>query len=185
MSQAHAPTKPSAAVWIGFIGMAIGNFMAVLDIQIVASSMNSIQAGISASRDEISWVQTAYLIAEVIGIPLSGFLGRAFGTRVLFCLSSLGFAVSSLLCAMAWDLPSLIVFRAMQGFSGAAMVPTTMAVIYLLFPQSQQPIAAAIVGLTSTVASSAGPTLGGWVAESLSMRTEADILMALHAKGRR
>src|ERR1044072_783555 len=94
--------SPPLAVWIGFIAMVVGQFMAILDIQIVASAIGTIQAGASASRDEISWVQTAYLIAEVIGIPLSGFLGRALGTRLLFCLSAIGFSLSSLLCAFAW-----------------------------------------------------------------------------------
>ena len=81
---AKADDAPPLAIWIGFIAMIVGQFMAVLDIQIVASAIGSIQAGVSASRDEISWVQTSYLIAEVIGIPLSGFLGRALGTRLLF-----------------------------------------------------------------------------------------------------
>ncbi|MEJ0060091.1 MAG: MFS transporter [Terricaulis sp.] len=126
--------NPPLAIWIGFIAMMLGNFMAILDIQIVASAIGSIQAGVSASRDEISWVQTAYLIAEVIGIPLSGFLGRALGTRVLFCISALSFSLMSLLCAFSWDITSLIVFRALQGFSGAAMIPTTMATLYLVFP---------------------------------------------------
>ena len=107
------PTEnPPLSIWIGFIAMVVGQFMAILDIQIVASAIGSIQAGVSASRDEISWVQTAYLIAEVIGIPLSGFLGRALGTRLLFCISSLAFSLSSLLCAFSWDITSLIVFRA-------------------------------------------------------------------------
>ncbi len=106
---------PPLAIWIGFIAMVVGQFMAVLDIQIVASALGAIQAGVSASRDEISWVQTSYLIAEVIGIPLSGFLGRALGTRLLFCLSALGFTFSSLLCAFAWDINSLIAFRAAAG----------------------------------------------------------------------
>ncbi|HVY85984.1 MAG TPA: DHA2 family efflux MFS transporter permease subunit [Caulobacterales bacterium] len=170
---AHAglPTEsPPLTIWIGFIAMMVGNFMAILDIQIVASSISSIQAGVSASRDEISWVQTAYLIAEVIGIPLSGFLGRALGTRLLFCISSLAFSLSSLMCAFSWDISSLIVFRALQGFSGAAMIPTTMATLYLIFPQRQQPMAGAMIGMVATLAPSLGPTLGGYVSETLGWR---------------
>ncbi len=174
MSDAAIAAKPDdsppLAIWIGFIAMVVGQFMAILDIQIVASAIGSIQAGVSASRDEISWVQTAYLIAEVIGIPLSGFLGRALGTRLLFCLSAIGFSVSSLLCAFSWDITSLIVFRALQGFTGAAMIPTVMATLYLVFPQRLQPMTGAMMGMVITLAPSLGPTIGGYVAEMLGWR---------------
>jgi DHA2 family multidrug resistance protein len=162
--------SPPLAVWIGFSAMVFGNFMAILDIQIVASAISEIQAGVSASRDEISWVQTAYLIAEVIAIPLCGFLGRALGTRLLFCASALLFSLSSLLCAFAWDIGSLILFRALQGFSGAAMIPTTMATLFLVFPRHLQPMAGAVVGTVSTLGPTLGPTLGGYVAEALGWR---------------
>lgn len=169
-----APAKPDDSpplhIWIGFIAMVVGQFMAILDIQIVASALGAIQAGVSASRDEISWVQTSYLIAEVIGIPLSGFLGRALGTRLLFCLSALAFSFASLLCAFAWDINSLIFFRALQGFSGAAMIPTVMATLYLAFPQRLQPMTGAMMGMVITLAPSLGPTIGGLVAETLGWR---------------
>ena len=167
---ARPDDSPPIHIWIGFIAMVVGQFMAILDIQIVASAIGSIQAGVSASRDEISWVQTAYLIAEVIGIPLSGFLGRALGTRLLFCISSLAFSVASLLCAFSWDITSLIVFRALQGFSGAAMIPTVMATLYLAFPQRLQAMTGAMMGMVVTLAPSLGPTIGGYVAETLGWR---------------
>jgi DHA2 family multidrug resistance protein len=174
MSDAALAAKPDdsppLAIWIGFIAMVFGQFMAILDIQIVASAIGSIQAGVSASRDEISWVQTAYLIAEVIGIPLSGFLGRALGTRLLFVISALAFSLFSLLCAFAWDIHSLIVFRALQGFSGAAMIPTVMATLYLAFPARLQPMTGAMMGMMITLAPSLGPTLGGYIAETLGWR---------------
>src|SRR5579885_2390523 len=96
-------------VWWGFAAMVLGNFMAVLDVQIVASSINEIQAGLAASADEIQWVQTAYLIAEVIAIPLSGYLSRMLSTRVYFVVSALGFTLASLACAMSWSLGSMVV----------------------------------------------------------------------------
>lgn len=174
MSLAAAAAKPDDSpplhIWIGFIAMVVGQFMAILDIQIVASAIGNIQAGVGASRDEISWVQTAYLIAEVIGIPLSGFLGRALGTRLLFCISALAFSAASLLCAFAWDIHSLIIFRALQGFSGAAMIPTVMATLYLAFPQRLQPMTGAMMGMVVTLAPSLGPTIGGFVAEMLGWR---------------
>jgi len=90
--------------WFGFIAMMFGNFMAILDIQIVASSLKEIQAGLSASADELTWVQTSYLIAEVIAIPLSGYLSRMMSTRVYFVISAVGFTIASLLCAFAWNI---------------------------------------------------------------------------------
>ena len=98
--------------------MVFGMFMAILDIQIVSASLSEIQAGLAASADEISWVQTSYLIAEVVMIPLSGFLSRALSTRVLFTISAAGFTLASALCASATSLNQMIVYRALQGFIG-------------------------------------------------------------------
>ncbi|QXP84405.1 DHA2 family efflux MFS transporter permease subunit [Methylococcus sp. Mc7] len=156
--------------WIGFFGMVFGVFMAILDIQIVASSLEQIQAGLAATRDEITWVQTAYLIAEVVIIPLSGWLNRALSTRYLFVLSCGGFTLTSLCCALAWNLPSMIAFRALQGFFGGAMIPTVFAVIYTLFPPRQQAAMVIVVGMVVTVAPTAGPVLGGYLTEVLSWK---------------
>src|SRR5215468_7370373 len=109
---------------IAFVAMCFGMFMAFLDIQIVSASLNEIQAGISASADEIPWVQTAYLIAEVVAIPLSGFLSRALGTRILFAISAAGFTLASIMCGMTTSISGMIVWRAIQGFIGGGMVPT-------------------------------------------------------------
>jgi len=140
--------------------------MAVLDIQIVASSLQKIQAGLSATKDEIAWVQTSYLIAEVIIIPLSGWLGRVFSTRYLYVISAGGFTLTSLLCAFAWDLPSMIVFRCLQGFLGGAMIPMTFTVIFILFPPRLQPTMSIVLGLIVTMAPTAGPVLGGYLTET-------------------
>jgi DHA2 family multidrug resistance protein len=156
--------------WIGFIGMVFGIFMAVLDIQIVASSLEQIQAGLSATRDEITWVQTAYLVAEVVIIPLSGWLGRALSTRYLFALACGGFTLMSLCCALAWNLPSMVAFRALQGLFGGAMIPSVFAVIYTLFPPRLQPAMVIVVGLVVTVAPTAGPVLGGYLTEAVSWK---------------
>lgn len=163
-------SKISPQQWIGFIGMVFGIFMAVLDIQIVASSLEQIQAGLSATRDEIAWVQTAYLIAEVVIIPLSGWLSRAMSTRILFALACGGFTLMSLFCAIAWNLPSMVVFRALQGLFGGAMIPSVFAVIYTLFPPRLQPAMVIVVGLVVTVAPTAGPVLGGYLTESVSWK---------------
>src|SRR5215813_12993857 len=121
-----------------FAVMAFGQFMALLDTQVVAASLNSIQAGLSAGPDEIAWVQTAYLMAEIVMIPLAAFLSQAISTQWLFTASAVLFTLSSLLCGMAWNIESMTVFRAIQGFVGGAMVPTVFATGYALFTGSRR-----------------------------------------------
>jgi DHA2 family multidrug resistance protein len=157
--------------WIGFFAMVLGMFLAVLDIQIVASSLEQIQAALSATQDEITWVQTAYLIAEVAIIPLSGWLGRALSMRYLFALSCGGFTLMSLLCALAWNLPSMVTFRAFQGFFGGAMIPSVFAVTYTMFPRHLQPTMTIVVAMVVTVAPTAGPVLGGYLTEMAAWNT--------------
>ena len=136
---------------IAFLAMCFGMFMAFLDIQIVSSSLNDIQAGLSASADEIPWVQTAYLIAEVIAIPLSGFLSRALGTRILFAGSAAGFTLASVMCGTSSSIDSMIVWRALQGFIGGGMVPTVFASAYVIFQGPRQKFVAPVVGLIATL----------------------------------
>ena len=153
---------------IGFIAAVFGMFMAILDIQIVASSLNEIQAGLSASEDQISWVQTAYLIAEIVMIPLSGMLMRILSTRVAFTLSCVGFTLASLGCALATSIEQLIVLRAIQGFMGGAMIPITQAVSFSIFPRRVMGSVQAVIGMVVTMAPSVGPTVGGYITETLS-----------------
>jgi DHA2 family multidrug resistance protein len=154
--------------WIAFSCMVFGMFMAILDIQIVASSLNEIQAGLSASVDEIGWVQTSYLIAEVIMIPLSGFLARLLSTRILFVCSVVGFTFMSVACACAWSIESMIVFRALQGFMGGAMIPTVFSASFTMFGNNQRAVASIMVGLIATMAPTLGPTLGGYLTQVFS-----------------
>lgn len=153
---------------IGYFAMVLGMFMAILDIQIVSSSLTEIQAGLSASADEISWVQTSYLIAEVIMIPFSGYLSRLLSTRVLFTVSAASFTLASLGCAMATSLETMIVLRALQGFLGGAMIPTVFASTYMIFPRSKMAGATVIIGLVATLAPTIGPTLGGYLTQLFS-----------------
>lgn len=162
--------KPALATWIGFIGMVGGMFMAIMDIQIVASSISEIKAGLLAAPDEISWVQTAYLITEVIMIPLSGWLALALSTRTLFLIAVGGFTLMSLLSACAWNIDSMIVFRMMQGFLGGAMIPTVFATAYSVFPKYLFARVTIIVGLVVTMAPTFGPVLGGWLTQEFSWR---------------
>jgi DHA2 family multidrug resistance protein len=153
---------------LAFVVMCFGMFMAILDIQVVSASLSEIQAGLSASGDEIPWVQTSYLIAEVVAIPLSGFLSRALGTRILFTISAAGFTVASIMCGLSSSINSMIVWRALQGFIGGGMVPTVFATGYLLFPGPRQKYIAPIIGLIATLAPTIGPTVGGYVTDALS-----------------
>ncbi len=153
---------------VAFICMVFGMFMAILDIQIVSASLAEIQAGLSASADEVAWVQTSYLIAEVVMIPLSGILSRAFSTRYLFSFSCAGFTLMSFLCAQASSIDQMIVFRALQGFIGGAMIPTVFASAFSIFPRSKQPIISPIIGLVATLAPTIGPTIGGYLTDLFS-----------------
>jgi MFS transporter, DHA2 family, multidrug resistance protein len=153
---------------LAFLAMCFGMFMAFLDIQIVSASLAEIQAGLAASSDEISWVQTSYLIAEVIAIPLSGFLSRALGTRFMFAASAAGFTVASLMCGFTSSMNEMIVWRAIQGFIGGGMVPTVFASIYTVFPRSKQAMIVPLVGLVATLAPTIGPTIGGYLTDALS-----------------
>src|SRR3569833_2913236 len=151
-----------------FLIMVFGMFMSILDIQIVSASLTDIQAGLSASSSEVSWVQTAYLIAEVIAIPLSGFLSRAFGTRLLFAISASGFTIASFLCGLASTIEQMILWRALQGFLGAGMIPTVFASAYTVFPRSKFYIVGPIIGLVATLAPTIGPTVGGYITDAMS-----------------
>ncbi len=166
---ADANEARSRREWWGFMAMSIGAFMAVLDIQIVASSINQIQAGLSASLDEIQWVQTAYLIAEVIAIPLSGYLARMLSTRVYFVISALGFTLASLACALAWNLGSMVFFRVLQGFLGGGMIPTSFAAMFLLFPKDRNRALPQLVGgMLTMMAPALGPSVGGYITAYVS-----------------
>lgn len=165
-SSSHQPLTKGQL--LGFFGMIVGMFMAILDIQIVASSLTVIASGLNATLDELSWVQTSYIIAEVIIIPLTGFTARLLSTRIAFSIASLGFTIMSILCSLAWNIESMIFFRALQGLFGGAMIPTVFATIYIIFPPEKRPTVSIIIGLVVTVAPTLGPTIGGYITEVLS-----------------
>jgi DHA2 family multidrug resistance protein len=177
-ARAQAPPAPPAASaaggqptlrdWVGVLAMVFGLFMAIMDVQIVTSSLTQIQGGLSASIDEISWVQTSYLIADVIMVPLSGTLSRLLSTRVLFCTAAVGFATASALCATATSLSQMIVFRALQGFSGGAMMPLVFPVIYTKFRMPQLATVMVMISLVLNLSSTLGPTIGGYLTDTFS-----------------
>lgn len=165
----RATALPSAAELkhraniFAFATMCVGMFIALLDIQIVSASLADIGGGLSAGADETAWVQTSYLIAEIIVIPLSGWLSRVMSTRWLFSLSAIGFTIASLLCGIAWDINSMIAFRALQGFLGGSMIPMVFTTAFFYFQGHQRVVAAATIGALSSLAPTLGPTVGGWI----------------------
>jgi DHA2 family multidrug resistance protein len=161
---------PTSRKFLIFWVMAFGQFMALFDIQIVSASLNDVQAGLAAGPDEISWVQTAYLMAELIMIPLSGYLSQAMSTRWLFSMSAGFFTLSSLLCGFSWNIESMIAFRAIQGFTGGAMVPLVFATGFTIFKGKQLAIIPAILGMVGVVAPTLGPTVGGLITQGMDWR---------------
>ena len=161
---------PISRKFLIFGVLAFGQFMALLDIQIVAASLNDLQAGLSAGPDEISWVQTAYLMAELVMIPFSAFLAQALSTRWLFALSAALFTLSSVLCGFAWNIESMIAFRVLQGFTGGAMIPIVFAVGFTLFSGKERALIPAILGMVSVLAPTLGPTVGGLITQTIDWR---------------
>ena len=154
--------------WLGFAMMCVGMFMAILDVQVVATSLPSMQGALGIAPDQMSWVQTAYLIAEVIAIALTGFLTRLLGMRRLFVIATSVFTIASLGCAASNGLPALISWRVVQGFAGGTLIPTVFSAVFLLFPVARQGLATMVAGVLAVLAPTVGPVVGGWITETYS-----------------
>lgn len=161
-------TKPTLRDWLAIAGGMVGCFMAILDIQITNASLAQIEGSIGASIDEGGWISTAYLVAEIIVIPLTGWLTLVFGLQRYLAASTVLFIAFSIACAWSTSLPELILFRAGQGFTGGALIPTGLTIIRLYLPPDMQMIGGAIFGVGVTFAPALGPTIGGWLTENLS-----------------
>ena len=154
--------------WLGFAAMTAGMFLAILDIQIVASSLLDIQLSLKIPGARLSYIQTAYLIAEVIAIALTGFLTRVMSTRWLFVAAMTGFVLASIACAASTSYPVLYGFRFIQGLFGGAIIPIIFSAAFTMFPPRAQPLATVIGGGFAMLAPSVGPYIGGWITETLS-----------------
>jgi MFS transporter, DHA2 family, multidrug resistance protein len=157
--------RVSGRTWIAVAAGMMGAFMAVLDIQITNSSLRDILGTLSATQEEGSWISTAYLVAEIIVIPMTALLTRALSLRLYMIGTTTLFLLFSTLCGAAWNLPSMIVFRMMQGLTGGALIPMAMTLVMLKLPPSKRAAGMAIFGLTATMAPTMGPTLGGYLSE--------------------
>jgi MFS transporter, DHA2 family, multidrug resistance protein len=160
--------SPSLRDWIGVLAMCTGLVMAIMDVQIVTSSLTQIQGGLSASADEIAWVQTAYLIADVVMVPLSGMVSRLLSTRILFVVAALGFTSASALCATATSLGQMILYRAMQGFCGGAITPSVWPVVYAKFRGPPLVTLMVIISIIFNLSGTMGPTVGGFLTDTFS-----------------
>jgi DHA2 family multidrug resistance protein len=171
-SPADAPTAPEVSAkvptktWIAVIGATLGAFMAVLNIQIVNASLADIQGAIGAGIDDGGWISTSYLIAEIVVIPLSGWLAQVFSVRIYLLTNAVLFLVFSAACAFAQDLPQMIALRAVQGFTGGVLIPMAFTLIITLLPKAKQPIGLAMFAISATFAPAIGPTIGGYLTEN-------------------
>ena len=157
----------SLKTWIGVIGAMLGAFMAVLDIQITNSSLQEIQAALGATLEEGSWISTAYLVAEIVVIPISGWLSQVFSVRRYLLVNVVLFIFFSICCAQSTSLGMMIAFRACQGFTGGVLIPMALTIVLTFLPQSKQPVGMALFAITATFAPSIGPTIGGWLTDNL------------------
>jgi MFS transporter, DHA2 family, multidrug resistance protein len=160
--------EAGAATWLGFILMCLGMFMAILDIQVIATSLPSIQNALAISRDAMSWIQTAYLIAEITAIPLTGLLTRVLTLRWLFVIAISLFTLASIGCAFSGDFATLVSFRVLQGFAGGTLIPAVFSAVFLLFPVRLHPITTTLAGIMAVLAPTIGPVVGGWITETWS-----------------
>ncbi len=160
------PARPIA--WIGFLAMCLGMFMAILDIQIVASSLPEIQSAFGVSLDLLSWVQTAYLIAEIVAIPLTARLTRLLSLRGLFLFSIGGFTAASLGAALSGSFAELILCRTIQGFCGGAVIPAVFTAGFELFAEEERLLPTTVAGIFAMLAPTLGPVVGGYITDSFS-----------------
>ena len=165
---ASAEIRATLVTWIGFGMMCIGMFMAILDIQVVATSLPTIQSALDIPPDQMSWVQTAYLIAEVVAIPLTGFLTRLLSMRWLFVIAVIVFTGASVGCAASQSFEALVAWRTLQGFSGGTLIPAVFSAVFLLFPEEKQGVATTLAGVLAVLAPTIGPIIGGWITETYS-----------------
>lgn len=163
----------SLKTWIAVIGSTIGAFMAILNIQIVNASLADIQGAIGAGIDDGGWISTAYLVAEIIVIPLTGWLSRVFSIRTYLLANAILFLAFSAACALAQNLGQMIALRALQGFCGGVLIPVAFTITITLLPKAKQPVGFALFALSATFAPAIGPTIGGYLTENWAGSTSS------------
>jgi DHA2 family multidrug resistance protein len=167
VNQSLEPRADTAA-WLAVAAGTLGALMATLDISIVNSSLPTIQGEIGASGTEGTWIATGYLVAEIVIIPLSGWLERLLGLRTFLLIAAALFTAFSVVCGLSTSLGMMIVGRVGQGLTGGAMIPTAQTIIATRLPRRQQPIGTAMFGATAILGPVIGPVIGGWLTENVS-----------------
>ena len=157
------PTQIMGNKAIITITAMLAALMSVLDISIVNVALSDIRASFGTPLDQIAWVSTGYAMANITVIPISGWFQRRFGFRKYFAASILLFTIASALCGLAWNLPSLVVFRVIQGIGGGAIIPTAQNILFGRYPQKEHGMAGALFGLGSITGPLLGPTIGGYL----------------------
>ena len=157
--------------WIAVGGSMIGAFMAVLNIQITNASLLNIEGGIGTGGINGDWIITAYLIGEIIVIPMTDFLSRVFSLRHYLLVNTALFLLFSAACGQAHTLPEMIVLRGLQGFTGGVLIPLAFTIIVSMLPPSKRPVGMAAFAITATFAPSIGPTIGGWLTDNYGWQT--------------
>ena len=162
----EASDRVPLKTWICVIGVLLGCFLAVLNIIVTNSSLRDIAGTLAASSDEISWVPTSYLVAEIVVIPLTAWLAAAFSLKKYLLANSIFFVLFSVCCGQAHSLELMILFRVLQGFTGGVLIPLSFVVILTYLPSSKQPIGMALFSVTATFAPAVGPLIGGWLTDN-------------------
>jgi DHA2 family multidrug resistance protein len=165
---AAAPLPPmqGSGLWLTALALALGTFMQVLDTTIANVSIPTIAGNLGASADQGTWVITSFAVANGISVPLTGWLMQRFGVVRTFVAAVLAFTIASFMCGIAWNLPSLVFFRVLQGAVSGPMVPGSQALLLLLFPPNKKGLALALWSMTTLVAPIMGPVLGGWISDN-------------------
>ncbi len=160
--KAEAEAEVSTKTWVGVVGAALGAFLAILNIQVVSSSLADIQGAIGAGADEGGWIVTAYLVAEIVVIPLSGWLARALSVRTYLLASTVLFLLFSVGCTFASNLGQMIVLRGVQGLAGGCFIPLAFMIIMTRLPPAKHPVGLTIYSVSAIFAPAIGPAIGGW-----------------------
>ena len=168
LPETHRAKTADLTTWVGFLAMCVGMFMAILDVQVVATSLPTIQDALSIDPNQMSWVQTAYLIAEVVAIPLTGLFTRILSMRLLFVIAIIIFTAASIGCASSGSFEALIAWRVLQGFSGGTLIPAVFSAVFILVEPGRQALATTIAGVLAVLAPTVGPIVGGWITETYS-----------------
>ncbi|MBF6568931.1 MAG: DHA2 family efflux MFS transporter permease subunit [Candidatus Binataceae bacterium] len=167
--------------WLIAIAVMLGATLEILDTSIINVALPHMQGSFSASIDQITWVLTSYLVSNGITIPMTGWISARFGRKRYFLFSVTAFVIASAMCGLAQSLTQIVIFRLLQGVAGAAMIPSSQAILMETFPPNEQALAMATWGLGLITAPILGPTLGGWITDNLNWRWNFYINLPLGA----